>query len=274
MMPIFDSKMYVEAYSALHASEDTLAQVMRKAAGARKMKRRLLPAFAALLALTVSVIAFAGGGMPRGAWRFRGTLKDMEKMGFCCPEQIGAYQVDEHSVSRFHVVKAETGRLKAFLMPDYVWMSVDYEKENGQGLSASLGAMDHPLWAYVAHYDVESNVWDGALHPENRTRYDEKQGCVTYIEQVTEYVYQNCAIYLYDRVTEYTDSADNTSALGENRNVCAVWTDLDRGMWFGLEAFHPLWEMDEEGHDADVRSDEGMTQEEMLGYVKGMIDGY
>lgn len=307
MMPIFDSEMYAEAYSSLHASGDTLARVMEKAAGARKGKRRVLPAFAALLALTVSVIVFAGGGVSRGAWSFRGTMKDMEKMGFFCPEQLGEYQVDRQSVERFHVVNAKAGALKACLKPDYVWMSVTYEKNSGQALSVSFGSMDDPLWAYVSQYDVENDVWEALSHPETGMCENEEEGRFTYIDNVTEYRYRNCRVYLYDEVTEYTvgtndkadtndkvnttdsidatditdmaditDKADTTDTavdLSACRDACAVWTDQYSGLWFSVHSFRILHETDGEDHDMENGETEGRSQEEMLGYVKKIIDG-
>lgn len=272
MMPMFDSKMYAEAYSSLHASEDTLVRVAEKAAGARKGKRKALPAFAALLVLTVSVIAFAGGGVSRSAWSFRGSMKDMEKMGFYCPEQLGEYKVDRQSAGRLHVVNAKTGALKAYFKPDYVWMSVTYEKTGGQGLTVNFGPMDDPLWAYVADYDVENDVWEGLSHPETGMREDEEEGKVTYIDCVTEHSYRNCRVYLYDEVAGYTDATVDAATDSQDcRDTCAVWTDQDSGLWFSVRSFRALQEMDGEDDDMGNEGTEGVSQEEMLGYVEEII---
>lgn len=270
-MAVFDFKMYAEACSSLHASEDTLNRVMKKAAGTGKMKRRFLPVFAALLILTVSVITFAGGGVSRGAWIFHGTLKECEKMGVYCPERLGPYRMDEQDISRCHVVSAETDMLKAFFRPDYIWMSVTYKKNSRQSLSVSFGAMDHPLWACVSDFDMEHAVWNEILHPESLSRHNETEGSFTYIDHITEHTYRNCTVYLYDEITEYTDSAEPALPLADCRHAYAVWTDPDAGIWFRLCSFDSPWETEGESSTC-IRQDKGVTKEELFGYAKEIID--
>lgn len=233
---MFDSKMYQEVFSSLHASEDTLDQVMKKAVRTGKMRRRLFPAFVVLLTLAISGAVFSGSARKsHGAWVFHGSLK-------------------------------------AFFRPDYTWMSVSYEKNSRQSLSLSLGTMDHPLWADASGYDLENDIWNGRLYPETLTWYDEAQGSVSYVDHITEHTYQNCTIYLYDRITEYAGSADPAPPLTDYRDACAVWTDPEIGVWFGISPFCAVWEMDGDSYTY-IREDEGVTKEEMLGYVKEIIDG-
>ena len=270
---MFDSKMYQEVFSSLHASEDTLDQVMKKAVRTGKMRRRLFPAFVVLLTLAISGAVFSGSARKsHGAWVFHGSRKEIEKMGVYCPEQLGPYRIDEQSADSLHMVSAGAGSLKAFFRPDYTWMSVSYEKNSRQSLSLSLGTMDHPLWADASGYDLENDIWNGRLYPETLTWYDEAQGSVSYVDHITEHTYQNCTIYLYDRITEYAGSADPAPPLTDYRDACAVWTDPEIGVWFGISPFCAVWEMDGDSYTY-IREDEGVTKEEMLGYVKEIIDG-
>lgn len=290
---MFDQKRYVETFSTLHASQDTLTEIRRiTEQRPQKIKPFLRPAFllSVMLVLIISSIALAAGSqLLYGGWVHHASLRDVEKMGFHYPEQIGEYRLVKTSPVRIHAAPSESNWLTAWLNPDYTWMSLDYENERSQSLSVSFGKMDDPLWAYCFSYNEKTGVWLGAEDKENYTPASEKN--CSYIENVNEYEYEERTIYLADRVTEYVfendvseDNLDNDvfienldlenadslrSASWQRTEVEAHWTDPENGLCFSISS--GMGQIRDE-KDTSNAAGQNMTQSEMLKYVKAVID--
>ena len=241
---MFDKKLYVEACSTLHASEDTLAEVLRiteqrprKARSSAKINcrfarfPRLVPRPAVLLSvvlvLALSTAALAAGSRFLYSGRVHdASLRDVEKMGFHYPEQLGEYRLLKNSPARIHVAPPETNPLIAWMNPDYIWMSLEYANEMSQSLTVCFGKTDDPLWAYCFDYDEETGIWLGVNHSEELAR-SSADGSSSYIENITEYEYEGRIIYLADRVTEASSEKDASAGeridapTGERNNAPA-----------------------------------------------------
>lgn len=316
---MFDKKLYVEACSTLHASEDTLAEVLRiteqrprKARSSAKINcrfarfPRLVPRPAVLLSvvlvLALSTAALAAGSRFLYSGRVHdASLRDVEKMGFHYPEQLGEYHLLKNSPARIHVAPPETNPLIAWMNPDYIWMSLEYANEMSQSLTVCFGKTDDPLWAYCFDYDEETGIWLGVNHPEELAR-SSADGSSSYIENITEYEYEGRIIYLADRVTEGSSEKDasageridaptgerNNAPAGERNNASAGdadmrnpapdrkitteahWTDPEIGLSFSISSTID-WEWEKNGDSAG--GERSTTQEEMLKYAKAVIDG-
>ena len=308
---MFDKKLYVEACSTLHASEDTLAEVLRiteqrprKARSSAKINcrfarfPRLVPRPAVLLSvvlvLALSTAALAAGSRFLYSGRVHdASLRDVEKMGFHYPEQLGEYRLLKNSPARIHVAPPETNPLIAWMNPDYIWMSLEYANEMSQSLTVCFGKTDDPLWAYCFDYDDETGIWLGVNHPEELAR-SSADGSSSYIENITEYEYEGRIIYLADRVTEASSEKDasagerNNASAGERDNASAGdadmrnpapdrritteahWTDPEIGLSFSISSTID-WEWEKNGDSAG--GERSTTQEEMLKYAKAVIDG-
>lgn len=261
---MFDKKLYVETCSILHASEDTLAEVLKVASqNQRKTKCRFRPAFIvsfALVLLVSSAALAAGSQLLYGGWVHHASLKDAEKMGFHYPMQLGEYRLLESSPSRIHTAPSESGELSAWFAPDYTWMSLEYKNADFQSLSVSFGKMDDPLWAYCFNFDENTGVWLGMKNLEDCASVSTDSR--SYIENVTEYVYEDCTIYLADRITEYFYGDESAAAE-------AHWTDADIGLCFSVSSGD---EQASEETNPQISGQKGMTQTEMLNHVKFLID--
>ncbi len=308
---MFDKKLYVEACSTLHASEDTLAEVLRiteqrprKARSSAKINcrfarfPRLVPRPAVLLSvvlvLALSTAALAAGSRFLYSGRVHdASLRDVEKMGFHYPEQLGEYRLLKNSPARIHVAPPETNPLIAWMNPDYIWMSLEYANEMSQSLTVCFGKTDDPLWAYCFDYDDETGIWLGVNHSEELAR-SSADGSSSYIENITEYEYEGRIIYLADRVTEASSEKDasagerNNASAGERDNASAGdadmrnpapdrritteahWTDPEIGLSFSISSTID-WEWEKNGDSAG--GERSTTQEEMLKYAKAVIDG-
>lgn len=163
---MFDKKLYVETFSALHASEDTLAEIRKLTSQTRKKAPhgiRPVVLLTALLVFLLSFAALAAGSRRMGGWVHHASVRSVEKMGLSCPDRLGEYRLSGPSpFRRIHAAPEESSVLKAWLDPDYTWMSAEYQNEAGQTLSLGFGKTDHPLWAYCFSYDAEAEVWLGA----------------------------------------------------------------------------------------------------------------
>ena len=131
-MTMFDKKLYVETFSALHASEDTLAEI-------RKLTPHgIRPAvlLTALLVFLLSFAALAAGSRRMGGWVHHASVRSVEKMGLSCPNRLGEYRLSGPSpFRRIHAAPEESSGLKAWLDPDYTWMSAEYQNEAGHTVS-------------------------------------------------------------------------------------------------------------------------------------------
>lgn len=280
---MFDEKMYKETYSALHASEKTLEKVMerinqpeRKKNCRKHLYMQQAAVFAAVLVLGAAA-ASAAGYRQLGGWAYHTSGQDMKKTGFHYPKHIGEYRADRSSVRNIHVAPEQYSGIRAWFSPDYVWISLDYKKGR-QKLSFSFGKTDDPLWRYCFGFDEDTGKWRGASEPEYLS--EEYTDGTYHIENVSECSYRGCTVYLYDGVREYFsgkdhpdfDSADEVAEypFGKVRDANALWTDDETGVCCLLASG---WEWDEQGDKQIYMSErQGMGQEEMLGYVKEIID--
>lgn len=275
---MFDKKLYVETYSALHASKDTLAEVLRIAEQRpRKMRPVLRPAavLSAVVMLTVSTAVLAAGSrLLYAGWVHHASLTDAEKMGFHYPEQLGEYQLVKNSPTRIHISSPEANWLTAWMSPDYTWMSLDYENEKTQSLNVRFGKTDNPLWTYCFSFDEKTGTWLGSRHPKELTQVSADSS--SFIENVTEYEYEGRTIYLADRVTEYYSENDVSAGDSDTGNTApeqrteteAHWADPETGLCFSITSADSAW-------DENVDSAAGIQnipQNEMLKYVKSVID--
>lgn len=277
---MFDKKKYVETYSELHASKDTLKKVFEKAAHKQKRIKhfpRSAIVLAALLVLIVSSVTFASNGIVhRSTWVHSGTIKEIEQMGFYYPKQLGKYQVNEHQISRNHLAPTESDDTLAFFKPDYTSMTLRYDNGPYQSLSLSFGKMDNPLWAYHFGYNEETGIWDGAADPSSYTISDTYGGTVSYIDNLDKHKYKGCTIYLYNWVTEYNNSVNDDIPIDKYQDAAAKWTDPEAGICFSVTAEYTISEKKELTSGEEVytyvRDEQGVTKEEMLEYVKKIID--
>lgn len=288
---MFDKKIYVETFSVLHASGDTLDRVYRAAAQKRTPAlNRIRPALilAAALVLTVSSVVLAAGGRIMGGWPHRASIRAAEDMGFTCPEQIGEYRLLDDSSTSIHVTHEDSGWLSAWLKPDYTWMSLDYKNTDGQYLSLSFGRTDNPLWAYCFDYDEASGVWLGAakFHWTNDTVPDTKVlGNDSFAANVTETVYKGCTIYLADRIISASSDIDPAQWNTDGTLAEAHWVDPEIGICFAITACPEQMQDNAEESSADQIQDSVVShdvnrihnkseaaQKELLACARSVID--
>lgn len=299
---MFDKKQYIETFSVLHASEDTLTEIQKiTSQNRRKVKYLPRPAFvlSIVLVMMISSAALAAGGqIAYGGWVYHMSLSDVEKIGFHYPEQLGDYHLTNNAPSSIHVVPAESSGpaawfsgLTAWFDPDYIWMALKYENDKSQSLSVRFGKMDHPLWAYCFDYDENTGKWLGSENPEDCA--SAFIGGRSYIENVTEYVYEGCTIYLADRVTEDfsendisvegTDTERDTAEKSDitplsaesfdiRRQAEAHWPDTEIGLCFSISSSVDCAPVETDCPDSSISETQGMTQAEMLQYAKTIID--
>lgn len=260
---MFDKKLYVETFSALHASEDTLAEIRKLTSQTRKKAThgiRPVVLLTALLVFLLSFAALAAGSRRMGGWVHHASIRSVEKMGLSCPNQLGEYRLSGPSpFRRIHVTPEESSSLKAWLNPDYTWMSAEYQNDAGQTLSLGFGKTDHPLWAYCFSYDAETEVWLGAetdAEPKNTAKQQAESSAGSSgpdIKNVETAEYQGCTIYL----------------AVQNRSVEAHWVDPEIGLCLSLSS-GPNWIQDEaETQNSDTAC---LAQHEFLEFVKHIID--
>lgn len=262
-MTMFDKKLYVETFSALHASEDTLAEIRKLTSQTRKeAPHGIRPAvlLTALLVFLLSFAALAAGSRRMGGWVHHASVRSVEKMGLSCPNRLGEYRLSGPSpFRRIHAAPEESSVLKAWLDPDYTWMSAEYQNEAGQTLSLGFGKTDHPLWAYCFSYDAEAEVWLGAetdTGQKNTEKQDTESSAGSSgpdIKNVETTKYQGCTIYLAAR----------------NRSVEAHWVDPEIGLCLVLSS-GPDWIQDEA--ERQNRDTACLAQREFLNLVKHVID--
>lgn len=285
---MFDKKLYVETFSALHASEDTLAElrkltVQSKTVPVRRIRPALVCTAAAVLVFSSAVLA--AGTRRMAGWVHQTSFRNVENMGLHCPEQLGEYRLSGSFLSRVHVVPEDSNGLAAWLDPDYTWFSLNYADGQNRFLSLIFGKTDDPLWAYCFDYDAETGVWlgpedekgmqDSSDRAEDEKRMqdspdragDEKEmqdpagqagdnkdhSSRTGMQCTEEAEYRGCTIYLADPVT----------------GPEAHWVDPEIGMCFSLSSGSYRIT---DGKDAAVTGSSRITQEELLGYAESIID--
>lgn len=241
-MSMFDKKMYIETFSALHAADNTLDQIYQTATQKRSPNPSIIRhalILAAMLVLMASSAVLAAGGRIMGGWRHSASVRDVEDMGHVYPKQMGEYRLLDASPTSIHVAPEDSGWLTAWMKPNYTWMSLDYERSNGQLLSLSFGKTDDPLWAYCFDYDEASGGWLGAAkaHKTDDTTLDtnvlENDSLPT---NVTKTIYKGCTIYLADRIMN--TSSDSAPAQGNANGTLAEahWVDSEIGICFAITA--------------------------------------
>lgn len=271
---MFDEKKYVETYSALHASKDTLKEVLEKASKkqAKHFSRHAI-ALAAIMVLVVSSITLASNGIiHKSAWVHQGTASEIKQMGLDYPEQLGSYKVDNTQISRVHVTDTLSDDIKAFSKPDYTFMTLRYDKDKYQSLSLNFGKMDNSLWAYSFGYDKETCIWDGAADPDSYTTHNKEEGKISYIDNLSKHKYKDCTIYLYDQVVEYDTAVNSDIPIDKYQDAAATWTDKKADICFSLMAEYTISEKQEDDTYIYIREKQGVTKTEMLGYIKNIID--
>lgn len=286
---MFDKKIYKETYSYLHASENTMADVLDRIELMKSRKNHFMMQRAAVFAVMLvlgSTAVFAAGGIHFGGWPLASSGQAVRKNGFDYPDQLGEYCVDESSAESMHIAPPEYSDVRAWFQPKYVWRSIDYKKGH-QSLSVCFGKTDNQLWHYCLGYDERTGIWLGAL---NLQEYEygsrEYPDGVYYIKNVTEHKYKECTIYLHDEVREYFPNKEHPDydsedlgwmedfPLERTMDASARWVDEKSGIWFSL---HSNWDWNWNGEDGEntyMREEQGMKQEELIEYVKDIIDLY
>ena len=192
---MFDKDLYVETFSTLHASKNTLTEIQKiTSRSPRRAKHFPRHAFilTIILVLFVSSAALAAGTRTLGGWVHHVSRRAVEKLGFHYPEQLGEYRLSSSFPSCIHVTSTESSVLRAWLNPDYKWMSLEYKNDTDQTLSVCFGKTNHPLWEYCFDYRIQSascivgssetdkpnstkqketSVWTGVENPDNFTRF-------------------------------------------------------------------------------------------------------
>ena len=262
-------EIYRDTFSVLSASNDVLDKVRHRVGSysqstssqtSRKNCRVLRPVvvLTAVMLLIGSVSALAMSGNSAG-WVKYSFFADVKEIGFDYPEQLGDYSAK--NAKRIYVAPEEYQDYKAFTSSLYTWMTIDYQKDDHHGLSLSFGRMDDPMWAYCFHYDEEGN-WQSDTY-----NYADAAGSAN-VENLSTVEYRGCTIYLYDSVhLDY--SAD--SPIARYQDAGASWMDKEIGICFSISCNGTLWETGSDGYTY-IRDEVGVTQTEILEYVKTIID--
>lgn len=262
-------EMYRDTFSALSASNNVLDKVRQRVDSypqgissrtSQKNFRYLRPAVilttAMLLIGSASVLAMNGN---LAGWVKGSSFGVVKEMGFDYPEQLGDYSAK--NANRINVAPEEYHDYEAFISPLYTWMSIDYQKDSQHGLSLSFGRMDDPMWEYCSGYDEEGN-WQSDVY-----NYTDADGSST-VENLSIEEYRGCTIYLYDSV--HLDYSTD-SPISRYQDAGASWIDKEIGIWFHMSCSGTLWETDSDGY-IYIRDEVGVTQAQILEYVKTIID--
>lgn len=262
-------EMYRNTFSKLCASDDVLDKVRQRISSysqdisnstSRKNFRVLRPAVvlaATMLLLgSISVLAMSG---KLGGWVKDCSFADVKEMSFVYPEQLGDYSAK--NVNSVNVAPEEYQDGEALTNPLYTWMTIDYQRDIHHDLSLSFGQMDNPLWSYCFNYDEEGNWQSDAYN------YADESGSST-VKNLSTEEYRGCTIYLYDSV--YLDYSTD-SPIAHYQDAGASWIDKEIDICFHISCNGTLWETDSDGYTY-IRDEVGVTQAEILEYVKKIID--
>ena len=251
---------------------------MARAGRKRLNRRRLLVLAVAVLviALMIPVVASTtaekhGSGISMGMSKIRMDYT-MNKLGVSCPDQLG----EEYSLLRRErmIVFPQEDQWVAdwpFLAPfvsRYQHYYLTYRGQGQQELWLDFGKVDgEGWWAYCFGYDPDTQEW----LPEKKCYENEYQA--GWVENLNTVDYKGCTIYLYDYVSE---SYKENSPLPIFRDAQATWIDGERNVcfqiyWTDLICSSTTNEEGETRYDY-IRPEQGITQEELLGYVKEIID--
>lgn len=248
-------------------------------AGRKRLNRRRLSVLAVavlVIALMIPVVASTtaekhGSGISMGMSKIRMDYT-MKKLGVSCPDQLG----EDYSLlkrDRMIVFPQEDEWVAdwPFLAPfvsRYQHYYLTYRGQGQQELWLDFGKMDQDgWWSYIFDYDQETLEW----LPDSECYEDEY--AASWVENVTTVDYGGCTIYLYDYVSESYEE-DHPAPL--TRDAKATWIDGERNVcfqiyWTDLICSTTTNEEGETVYDY-IRPEQGITQEEMLEYVKEIID--
>lgn len=228
-------------------------------ARACKRKRPVVYALAAALIVVLLVpVALAVGGSLGG---YPSILPNMGRVEVECPEALGMYDAPSN-LSAVNVVETDASWLERMFCPDYIWVYKHYYKNTDESLRMTVGSTDDELWYHCFSYDPadDTPLFEG-YDPENDGDAWLELAALTQVE------YRGCMVYLYDKVVH----APEDETLPEWRDAEATWVDEEAGL-----VFHLAWSGTHTSGDGTgvtyVRAYQMLTQEELLEYVKLIID--
>lgn len=242
--------------SRLHPSEQVLKEVCSRTIGRKRKSRRFLgPAvvLATVLLLLAATVGAATIYTHRSGWVHLASLSEAEKIGFHYPDRLGNYEVE--SMTRIHCAPSDSSDLHALLEPDYCWYDLQYRLDRNRTMNILFGTMENPIWSEVTETDPDAEVWYPAeSKDENWTREN---------LQIVEY--KGCTLCLWDEYMRIPDPGPDDPE--EIQDAEAQWLDRESGIWFSVHFCGIL-----SSSDGYQREAKGVSQEELLGYVRTIID--
>ncbi len=250
-----------EAYRAdcarLHPSDQVLENVYDRTIRKNRPRRGLLRPATILAAVALLFVVAAGAvtyQVHRSAWVHPADLSEAESVGFHYPASLGEYVPE--SMSRLHCAPTGSSDRQALLEPDYCWYSMIYRLDENRSMGIQFGSMDNPLWSEVTETDPDTEVW-----------YPQEPGSENFTRENLQVVeYRGCSICLDDFCQTFPDPEPEGPE--KIRDAEAQWLDRESGLWFSVQFYGTLSSSD--GYRREVG---GVSQEELLGYVRTIVDG-